>query len=57
VFSYPSGYPFPYSAEILREELDRIDRTYPNHQKIVLIGHSMGGLVSRLMVTDANMTF
>lgn len=57
VFSYPSGYPFPYSAEILREELDRIDRTYPNHKKIVLIGHSMGGLVSRLMVTDANMTF
>ena len=57
VFSYPSGYPFPYSAEILREELDRIDKTYPNHKKIVLIGHSMGGLVSRLMVTDANMTF
>jgi len=57
VFSYPSGYPFPYSAEILREELDRIEKTYPNHKKIVLIGHSMGGLVSRLMVTDANMTF
>jgi hypothetical protein len=35
VFSYPSGYPFPNSAEILREELDRIDKTYPNHKKIV----------------------
>jgi pimeloyl-ACP methyl ester carboxylesterase len=57
VYSYPSGYPFPYSAMLLREELNRIDKAYPNHKKIVLIGHSMGGLVSRLMVTDANMTF
>lgn len=57
IYSYPSGYPFPYSAMLLREELDRIDKAYPNHKKIVLIGHSMGGLVSRLMVTDANLTF
>ena len=57
VFSYPSGYPFPYSAELLREELDRLDKTYPGHKKIVLIGHSMGGMVSRLMVTDSGMTF
>jgi pimeloyl-ACP methyl ester carboxylesterase len=57
VYSYPSGYPFPYSAMLLRGELDRVDKTYPNHKKIVLIGHSMGGLVSRLMVTDAKLTF
>jgi pimeloyl-ACP methyl ester carboxylesterase len=57
IYSYPSGYPFPYSAMLLREQLDRIDKTYLNHKKIVLIGHSMGGLVSRLMVTDANLTF
>ena len=57
VYSYPSGYPFPYSAMLLRQDLDRIDQTYPNHKKLVLIGHSMGGLVSRLMVTDAGMTF
>ena len=57
VFSYPSGYPYPYSAELLREELDRIDKTYPDHKRIVLIGHSMGGLVTRLMVTDSGMTF
>jgi pimeloyl-ACP methyl ester carboxylesterase len=57
VYSYPSGYPFPYSAMLLREEFDRIDKAYPNHKKIVVIGHSMGGLVSRLMVTDANLTF
>jgi pimeloyl-ACP methyl ester carboxylesterase len=57
IYSYPSGYPFQYSAMLLREELDRIDKAYPNHKKIVLIGHSMGGLVSRMMVTDANLTF
>ena len=56
-YSYPSGYPFPYSAMLLRDELDRVDKAYPHHKKIVLIGHSMGGLVSRLMVTDANLTF
>jgi PGAP1-like protein len=42
---------------LLRKELDRVDKTYPNHKSLVLIGHSMGGLVSRLMVTDAGMTF
>ena len=55
VYNYPSGYPFPYSAELLRKELDRVDKTYPDHNKIILIGHSMGGLVSRLMVTDSNL--
>jgi len=47
VYNYPSGYPFPYSAELLREELDRVNKTYPDHKKIILIGHSMGGLVAR----------
>jgi len=57
VYSYPSGYPFPYSAELLREELDRVDKAFPNHKKLVLIGHSMGGLISRLIVTDSNLRF
>ena len=55
VYNYPSGYPFPYSAELLREELDRVNKTYPDHKKIILIGHSMGGLVAHLMVTDSNL--
>ena len=55
VYNYPSGYPFPYSAELLRKELDRVNKTYPDHKKIILIGHSMGGLVSRLMVTNSNL--
>jgi len=52
-YSYPSGYPYPYSATIFRERLDAIRAQYPNHKKIVLIGHSMGGCISRLMITDS----
>jgi pimeloyl-ACP methyl ester carboxylesterase len=53
VFSYPSGYPYPYSASLLRKELDGVNRAYPDHKKVVIMGHSMGGMISRLMVTDA----
>ena len=53
VFSYPSGYPFQYSALVLRRELDTFDRTFPHHRPIILIGHSMGGIISRLMITDS----
>lgn len=53
VFSYPSGYPYPYTATLLRQELDRMHRTYPGHKRIVLIGHSMGGSINRLMATDS----
>ncbi len=53
VYSYPSGYPYSYSAALFRKELDAIARTYPNCKRIVLVGHSMGGMVSRLMITDA----
>lgn len=53
VFSYPSGYPYPYSAVLFRKELDSVAKAFPDHKKIVLIGHSMGGLISRLMITDA----
>ena len=53
VYSYPSGYPYPYSAALFRQDLDGIDRAFPNHKRIVLIGHSMGGMICRLMITDA----
>ena len=52
VFSYPSGYPYPYSASLLRRELDAVNRDFPDHRDLVIVGHSMGSLVSRLMVTD-----
>jgi pimeloyl-ACP methyl ester carboxylesterase len=52
-FSYPSGYPYPYAAALFRRDLDGIERAFPNHKRIVLIGHSMGGMICRLMITDA----
>jgi pimeloyl-ACP methyl ester carboxylesterase len=55
-FSYPSGYPFTYSASLLRKELDEIGVVYPNHKKIVVVGHSMGTLLSRLMISNAGDT-
>ena len=51
-YSYPSGYPYPYSAMILRQELDAIEKKFPARRKMVLIGHSMGGCISRTLITD-----
>jgi pimeloyl-ACP methyl ester carboxylesterase len=53
VYSYPTGYPYPYSAMLLRRDLEGIKRAFPGHKRIILIGHSMGGMICRLMVTDA----
>ena len=52
-YSYPSGYPYPYSAALFRRDLDGMDRAFPNHKRVILIGHSMGGMICRLMITDA----
>ena len=57
VFSYPSGYPYPYSASLLRKELDKVNMLFPDHKPIVLMGHSMGGMISRLMLTDSGDAF
>src|SRR5213075_640282 len=51
-YSYPSGYPYPYSAAILRKELDVIEKKYPLRKPIVVVGHSMGGCISRTLITD-----
>jgi pimeloyl-ACP methyl ester carboxylesterase len=46
VFAYPTGYPILYSALRLREELARVDQAYPNHKPYVMVGHSMGGMLT-----------
>src|SRR5438477_2334532 len=51
-YSYPSGYPYPYSALILRQELNAIEKKFPLRRKMVLVGHSMGGCISRTLITD-----
>lgn len=52
IFSYPSGYPYPYSASILRRELDAIEKKFPLKNPMIVIGHSMGGCIARLLITD-----
>jgi len=54
VFSYPTGNPPAYSAMRLREELAKVDQTYPGSKPAVLVGHSMGGILSRMQVTNVS---
>ena len=50
LFYYPTGWPISYSSMRLREELDALENTVGQAKKMVLIGHSMGGLLSRMQV-------
>ena len=51
VFGYATGNPILYSALRLREELAKVDRLYPNHLPYVIVGHSMGGMLTHAQVT------
>jgi pimeloyl-ACP methyl ester carboxylesterase len=55
-YSYPSGYPYPYSATILRKELDAMEKKFPLRRPMVVVGHSMGGSITRTLLTDAGTT-
>jgi triacylglycerol esterase/lipase EstA (alpha/beta hydrolase family) len=46
IFAYPTGLPILYSALRLREELAKADQLYPNHKPYVVVGHSMGGMLT-----------
>jgi pimeloyl-ACP methyl ester carboxylesterase len=50
VFAYPTGNPILYSALRLREELARVDKLYPKHRPYVVVGHSMGGILTHMQV-------
>ena len=52
LFFYPTGWPISYSAMRLREELAAMESLVGKPKKMVLVGHSMGGLVSRLQVVS-----
>jgi len=62
VFLYPTGLPITASALELRASLLRIRQSLdPNHsdksmEQMVLIGHSLGGLLSKMMVQDSGLT-
>jgi len=58
-YMYPTGLPFLYSAMSFRADLDSARRALdpelddPAMQSLVLIGHSMGGLLARAVSTDS----
>lgn len=55
VFSYPTGNPVVYSALRLRQDLDKAQQLYGMPHGIVLVGHSMGGLLTRMQVTTMDL--
>ena len=61
-FSYSTALAFPYSARVLRDSLTEAMRRLaelgesPANDRVLLVGHSMGGLVTRMQVTDTGMT-
>lgn len=58
LFAYPTGSPFVYSACLLRRALTMAqekynpDGTNPKFNDMVLVAHSMGGLLSKMMIQN-----
>ncbi len=52
VFRYATGNPVAFSAMRCREELAKAQTVYPMPNGFIMVGHSMGGLVSRLQAVD-----
>ena len=52
VYGYPTGNPILYNALRLREELEKVDKLYPNHRPYVVVGHSMGGMLTHAQVIN-----
>lgn len=53
VFFYPTGGPIAANAYRLREALAEVEKNYPHHKPITLVGHSMGGILSQMQVTNS----
>jgi hypothetical protein len=62
-FTYDTGNPILYSAKLFREALQKtvqqLDEKYhdPALQHMVMIGHSQGGLLTKLAVVDSGTAF
>ncbi len=58
-FGYSTGDPIPYSAYLLRRNLDEVrqkldpSKTDPAFDRMVLIGHSMGGLLAKMIAVES----
>ena len=65
LYMYPTGIPFPIAAAGLRDTLQQAEQTFrlpdgrpdPAYHKMVLLGHSMGGLLSHTMAVDSEQKF
>jgi pimeloyl-ACP methyl ester carboxylesterase len=56
MFVYPTGRPIVRSALRLREALGRAEAAYgsdPAFHRMVVVGHSMGGIVTHMIVSDS----
>lgn len=58
-YTYATGFPILTSASMLRDQLDGVNIALqraglPPHEPIVLIGHSLGGLLAKMMVSDSH---
>ncbi|GAB5403109.1 MAG: alpha/beta fold hydrolase [Aureliella sp.] len=62
-YQYPTGQPFWSSATQMREDLAKLrneldpEHNYESLDSMVLVGHSMGGLVSRMQTIDSGDRF
>lgn len=58
-FGYSTGDPIPYSAHLFRRHLDEVrqkldpDKTDTAFDRMVLVGHSMGGLVTKMVAVES----
>jgi len=58
-FGYSTGDPLPYTASLLRRDLDEVRRKFDRDgsdgafDRMVVVGHSMGGLLTKMMVQES----
>lgn len=53
VYAYPTGNPTGYSALELREALRDVYKVYPKTRDMVIVNHSLGGVLTHLQVIDS----
>lgn len=61
VFAYATGNPIVYSSHLLRKELLKMKEKYDkdgknkNFNNMIIVAHSMGGLISKMLIQDSKM--
>ena len=63
VFAYATGNPILYSAHLLRDALLKMNKKYnkdgqnKNFNNMIIVAHSMGGLISKTIIQNSKKTF